>query len=146
MNAVPIAHLYGCCAMQGVHLNSTDGLVFLLAGTDGSVSLFNAANFAVYGATPAAELWVSGTAGTYSGTSYLIMQSVSTSSSDLPLLSGHAKACREAVVNTPYHAFCIMLWPPPKVWLSQDCNLVLYNSNYTTTGTLPANKVNAAAA
>ena len=63
--------------MQGVRLSSTDGLVFLLAGSDGSLTLFNTAKYATYGATPAAEIWTSGSAGTYSGTSYLSMQSVS---------------------------------------------------------------------
>ena len=66
-----------CCAVQGVRLSSTDGLVFLLAGTDGSLTLFNTANYATYGATPAAEIWTSVSAGAYSGTSYLSMQSVS---------------------------------------------------------------------
>ena len=81
--------------MQGVRLNSTDGSVFLLAGTDGGVSLLNAANYAVYGNTPAAQIWVSGTAGSYSGTSYLIMQSVSRRSPDPCSANSHASSPQE---------------------------------------------------
>ena len=86
-----------CCAVQGVRLSSTDGSVFLLAGTDGSLILFNTANFATYGATPAAEIWTSGSAGAYSGTSYLSMQSVSSTAC---LACLHRSICRRGELQT----------------------------------------------
>ena len=65
--------------MQGVQLASTDGTVFLVAQPDGNLVLYNASLVqSVYGMTPAAAIWYSGSAGTVSPAPYtLLMQEVS---------------------------------------------------------------------
>ena len=48
--------------VQGVHLSSADGTVFLVAQPDGDLVLYNASLAqSVYGLTPAAAIWASGT-------------------------------------------------------------------------------------
>ena len=79
--------------LQGQQLASPDGAVYLTAGSDGSLILYNTQRVATYGAlSPAAILWSSQSGGQSGGPFTVIMQEVR----DVPLPSvPHRLACLE---------------------------------------------------
>ena len=113
---------------QGVQLFSADSSNFVVAQPDGNLVLYNANLYNnVYGATPAAAIWYSGTGGATNAPFTVIMQEVCTA---IPPVDRFPQFCfrvQQPIGHLQAQGFTLPL-------MMQDCNLVLYNSEYLQYG------------